>query len=49
MYKDEEGRIHETGVEAREAVNVKGMTTVLFASIGLVIVLFLAVYWFWMR
>lgn len=46
MYKDGD-EIHETGTEAREAVNVKGMTTVLFGSIALVVILFLAVWYFW--
>jgi len=48
MYKEGD-EIHETGDEARDAVNVKGMTTVLFGSIGLVVVLFIAVYLIWMR
>lgn len=49
MYKDDDGRIHETTDEAREGTEVKGMTSVLFVSIALVIVLFAAIWWFWMR
>lgn len=41
--------IEETGVEAREGVDVKGMTTVLWVSLALVIVLLLAVWLFWQR
>lgn len=48
MYKDGD-EIHETATEAREGVNVKGMTTVLFGSIGLVCLLFFAVWYFWMH
>ncbi len=49
MRRDDDGTIHETGTEAREGVDVKGMTSVLFVSLALVVVLFGAVYWFWMR
>lgn len=49
MYKGEEGRIHETTDEAREGTDVKGMTSVLYVSVALVVVLFAGVWWFWMR
>ncbi len=45
---EEGGEIHETETEAKAGVEVKGMTTVLWASIGLVIVAFLAIYFLWM-
>jgi len=47
MYKDKDGEIHETGDEARDAVDVKGMTTVLVGSIALVVVAFVAIIWWW--
>ena len=47
MHKDGE-EIHETTTEARASVEVKGMTTVLAVSIGLVVVAFVAIYFFWM-
>ncbi|MES2753282.1 MAG: hypothetical protein V4659_01315 [Pseudomonadota bacterium] len=47
MHKDGE-EIHESDVEAKAGVNVKGMTTVLTVSTALVIVAFVAVYFFWM-
>lgn len=48
MHKDGD-EIEETATEARASVNVRGMTTVLFASIGLVLVLFLCIWFFWMH
>jgi hypothetical protein len=42
--QDQNGQIHETATEARAGVNVPGMTTVLFGSLALVIILFLAIY-----
>lgn len=42
-------QIRETGDEAREGVDVKGMTTVLWVSVALVVVLFGLIWWFWMR
>lgn len=47
MHTDGE-EIHETTTEARSAVEVKGMTTVLAVSIALVVAAFLAIYFFWM-
>ena len=47
MHKDNDGEIHETGDEARDAVDVKGMTTVVVASIALVVVAFVAIYFIW--
>jgi hypothetical protein len=47
MMDNQNGKIHETGTEARAGVNVAGMTTVLFSSITLVIILFLVVYFLW--
>ena len=46
MYEDKDGEIHETGDEARDAVDVKGMTTVLIGSIVLVVIAFVAIYIF---
>ena len=45
MYKNGD-EIHETGDEARDAVDVPGMNWVLFGRIGLVIVAFIAVWLF---
>jgi hypothetical protein len=39
-------RIVETATEAREAVNVKGVTTVLGVSIALAVIAGIAVWWF---
>ena len=47
MYEDKDGEIHETGDEARDAVDVKGMTTVLVGSIALVVAAFVAIYLYW--
>ena len=47
MYEDKDGEIHETGDEARDAVDVRGMTTVLGGSILLVVLAFVAIYLFW--
>lgn len=47
MHKDNDGEIHETGDEVRDAVDVKGMTTVVVASIALVVVAFVAIYFIW--
>lgn len=47
MHEDKDGEIHETGDEARDAVDVKGMTTVLIGSIALVVIAFVAIIWFW--
>lgn len=44
MYKEGD-EIHETGEEARSAVDIPGMTWVLFGSIALVIVALIIV-WF---
>jgi uncharacterized membrane protein len=48
MHKEGE-EIHETPTEARAGVNVRGMTTVLFVSIALILVLFLGIWLFVMR
>ena len=45
MYK-EGNEIYETGDEARDAVDIPGMTWVLFGGIGLVMVAFAAVWFF---
>ena len=42
-------QIRETDVEAREGVNVKGMTTVLTVSIALAIVGLAALWWYFTR
>ena len=44
--KKEGDTIVEAPTEAREAVNVKGMTTVLWASIALAIVAMAVAWWF---
>jgi hypothetical protein len=49
MDQDDGEQIHETATEASGAVNVKGMTTVLFISLGLAIVILSAVWIFWIR
>lgn len=48
MHKEGD-EIHETGDEARDAVDVPGMTWVLFGSIALVVLLFAGIWYFWMR
>ncbi len=48
MEKDGD-RIIETATEAREAVNVKGVTTVLGVSIALAVVALAAAWWFFAR
>ncbi len=40
--------VHESAQEARQGVNVKGMTTVLWLSLGLVIVIFGGLLWYWL-
>lgn len=47
MHKEGD-EIHETETEAKAGVEVKGMTTVLFVSIILVVVAFLGIYFLWM-
>jgi hypothetical protein len=39
--------VHESAIEARGGTNVPGMTTVLFASLGLAIIVLGAVWLFW--
>ncbi|MBA2588979.1 MAG: hypothetical protein H0U98_10180 [Alphaproteobacteria bacterium] len=48
MEKDGD-KIIETATEAREAVNVKGVTTVLTLSIALAVIALAAVWWFFAR
>lgn len=48
MHKDGD-QIHETADEARDAVDVKGMTSVLVISMGLAIVILSAVWIFWVK
>ncbi|CAM3124175.1 hypothetical protein SPAN111604_04885 [Sphingomonas antarctica] len=48
MHKDGD-QIHETADEARDAVDVPGMTLVLGISLGLAIVILSAIWIFWVR
>jgi len=48
MKKDGD-EIEETAQEARQGVNVAGMTSVLFVSLGLAVVILAALWFFFMR
>ncbi|MBC7782803.1 MAG: hypothetical protein H7144_03105 [Burkholderiales bacterium] len=46
--KNTNGKITETTIEARGAVEVKGMTKVLFASLTLIAIAFFLIYVYFM-